>query len=127
MNHWDLTAVDAPPRQPQILTTTGDARAIVIGLEAGATMNEHQVHESAWVTVVAGEVEMTASATGEQVRAGVGSLFQFEPGERHEVTAVTDARLLLLLAPWPGVGHPGATPPDEKAVASQRAAARRAA
>jgi hypothetical protein len=32
----------------------------------------------------------------------------FDPGERHEVRAVSDARLLLVLAPWPGAGHPGA-------------------
>ena len=32
----------------------------------------------------------------------------FDPKERHEVRAVTDARLLLVLAPWPGEGHPGA-------------------
>lgn len=106
MNHWDLTAVEAPPRQPQILTTTGDARAIMIGLEAGEALSDHQVHESAWLTVVEGEVAMTATATGEQIHAGPGNLFQFEPGERHAVAATTDARLLLLLAPWPGVGHP---------------------
>jgi len=32
----------------------------------------------------------------------------FDPGERHEVRARSDARLLLVLAPWPGDGHPGA-------------------
>jgi hypothetical protein len=30
----------------------------------------------------------------------------FDPKERHEVIANTDARLLLVLAPWPGEGHP---------------------
>jgi hypothetical protein len=25
----------------------------------------------------------------------------FEPGERHEVTAIDSSRLLLLLSPWP--------------------------
>jgi len=30
----------------------------------------------------------------------------FDPGERHEVRARTDARVLLVLAPWPGQGHP---------------------
>ena len=30
------------------------------------------------------------------------------PHERHEVRATSDARLLLVLAPWPGEGHPGA-------------------
>jgi hypothetical protein len=32
----------------------------------------------------------------------------WDPRERHEVRATTDSRLLLLLAPWPGDGHPGA-------------------
>lgn len=126
MNHWDLTAVAVPPRQPQILTTTDHARAIVIALDAGETLADHQVHESAWVTVVAGEIEMTATATGETISAGAGSLFEFAPGERHEVLATTSARLLLLLAPWPGPGHPGATPPEAKANARALAAERRA-
>ena len=30
----------------------------------------------------------------------------YDPTERHEVRAISDARLLLLLAPWPGEGHP---------------------
>jgi hypothetical protein len=29
----------------------------------------------------------------------------FAPGERHAVSSVEGARLLLLLAPWPGPGH----------------------
>lgn len=126
MNHWDLTAVEAPLRQPQILTTTDHARAILVGLEAGGAMSDHQVHENAWVTVVSGEIEMTVTATGERIVAGAGTLFEFAPAERHSVVARTDARLLLLLAPWPGEGHPGATPPAEKAQARERAAERRA-
>ncbi len=126
MHHWDLTAVDVAPRQPQILTTTDHARAILVGLEAGRTMSDHEVHENAWVSVVEGEIEMTATASGEQITAGPGSLFEFAPAERHSVAAKTDARLLLLLAPWPGDGHPGATPPAEKAQARERAAERRA-
>ena len=31
-----------------------------------------------------------------------------EPNERHEVRAKSDARLVLVLAPWPGEGHPSA-------------------
>lgn len=126
MNHWDLYTVEAQPRAPQILATTDDARAIIVALDAGAAMPDHQVHEAAWVTVVAGEIEMTATATGEQVVAGAGTLFAFAPNERHEVVARTDARLLLLLTPWPGVGHPGATPASEKHRAHEVAAARSA-
>ena len=39
-------------------------------------------------------------------RAAAGSLLHWAPGERHAVRAVEDALLLLLLAPWPGPGHP---------------------
>jgi len=30
----------------------------------------------------------------------------WEPQERHAVVAVEDALLALILAPWPGPGHP---------------------
>jgi hypothetical protein len=30
----------------------------------------------------------------------------FDPKERHLVRATSDARLVLILAPWPGEGHP---------------------
>ena len=37
---------------------------------------------------------------------GYRLLAAFEPKERHEVRATEDSRLLLLLSPWPGEGHP---------------------
>jgi hypothetical protein len=42
------------------------------------------------------------------------------------VVAVSDARLLLLLTPWPGDGHPGAMTIQEK-LYSRRHAAKRSA
>ena len=39
---------------------------------------------------------------------GAGFLAVFDPQERHTVRAATDSRILLVLAPWPGDGHPGA-------------------
>ena len=36
----------------------------------------------------------------------IGFLAHFEPKERHEVSATEDSRLVLLLSPWPGEGHP---------------------
>src|ERR1700712_2968708 len=107
MNTWDLKTVQVEPRAPQILATS-DARAIVVNLPAGESMNDHQVHERAWVTVIEGVISVTACADDQTVRAAAGQLFEFEPGERHAVRALTDSRLLLLLAPWPGDGHPGA-------------------
>jgi len=32
----------------------------------------------------------------------------FDPQVKNKVRAAGDARLLLVLAPWPGDGHPGA-------------------
>jgi quercetin dioxygenase-like cupin family protein len=106
MDHWDLRTIDVPPRQPQILQSErGEGRAIAISLPAGEQLQDHEVHERAYLTVVDGEVEVEA---GETVSGGSGTFFVFDPHERHEVRAISDARLLLVLAPWPGAGHPGA-------------------
>jgi quercetin dioxygenase-like cupin family protein len=103
MEHWDLRALDVEPHQPKILhSARGEARSILLALPAGEELQEHQVHERAYVVVVDGEVEL-AGRTG-----GPGTAAVFEPKERHAVRAVSDARLLLVLAPWPGDGHPGA-------------------
>ena len=105
MEHWDLTTLAVESHRPQILQSArGEARAIAIHLPAGEQLQDHEVHERAYLTVVAGEVEVEA---GETVSGGPGSLFVFAPKERHEVRATSDARLLLVLAPWPGDGHPG--------------------
>ncbi len=121
MNHWNLKTVDVAPRAPHILATN-DSRAIIVNLPAGESLTDHQVHERAWVTVVQGSVKVTTTADGATVDADDGHLFMFDAAERHRVDAVTDSRLLLLLAPWPGEGHPGETPLEEKRRASERAA-----
>jgi quercetin dioxygenase-like cupin family protein len=104
MKHWDITALDVAPHAPQVISTTGESRAIVLELPAGERLQEHQVHERAWLLVVRGEVEV--SSGGESATAAPGALVEFDPAERHEVLARTASRLLLLLAPWPGDGHP---------------------
>jgi len=86
-----------------VLTTEDGARAIAIRLEAGQVMSDHQVRERAWVVVVDGHAEI--SCDGLVVDGHVGTLVTFEPGERHAVSSEGGARLLLLLAPWPGPGH----------------------
>jgi quercetin dioxygenase-like cupin family protein len=73
-------------------------------LPAGEELQEHQVHERAYLLVADGEIEI--SHNGSRVTGGVGLLSHFEPNERRTVRALTDARLVLVLAPWPGVGHP---------------------
>ena len=55
--------------------------------------------------MIDGEVEIDTAARRHR-RPGFAAVF--DPHERHEVRATRDARLLLVLAPWPGDGHPGA-------------------
>lgn len=121
MRDWDLKSIEAEPHRPEILASTEDARTIALRLPAGEALQEHEVHERARVVVVEGEVE-TVPAQGEPVAAAAGHLFEFEPGERHTVTARSDAVLLLVLSPWPGDGHPGAMTLAEKAEVRERAA-----
>ncbi len=63
------------------------------------------MHERAWIFVVDGRVEID-DANGATFEAGPGGLALTAPKERHEVRAKEDARLVLVLAPWPGEGHP---------------------
>ena len=121
MKSWNLKTVTAEPHEPQILSTSEDARVIVLQLPAGEEMREHEVHENARLVVVEGEVEVSTPG-GESVSGGPGVLVEFDPGERHTVSAKSDARLLLLLSPWPGDGHPGALTLEEKASVRERAA-----
>jgi quercetin dioxygenase-like cupin family protein len=107
VEHWDLRSLPVAPHEPAILSSTrGEARTVVLHLPAGEALTDHQVHERAHVVVVDGEVEIAQGH--ETISGGPGLLAVFDPGERHEVRARSDARLLLVLAPWPGDGHPGA-------------------
>ncbi len=123
MNTWELNALDLKPRLPEILSSTEAARVIVLDLAEGESLSDHEVHERAWLVVIDGAIEATAA--GERVSGGAGLLIEFAPGERHEVIASSAARLLLLLTPWPGSGHPGAMSIREK-LYSRRHAAKRA-
>ena len=105
MEHWDINALDIEAHQPQVLRSDEETRVIALALPAGESLQEHQVHERAYVVVVEGEVDFV-SADGQRVSGGPGLTTHFGPAERHTVRARSDARLVLLLSPWPGVGHP---------------------
>ena len=106
MQHWKLNEIETPDgaRSPVVLhSLEGESRVVVIGLDPGQELGEHQVKESAFLLVVDGSVHVEAG--DDSIDAGVGELFRFDPDERHSVTADGRARLMLLLAPWPGEGH----------------------
>jgi quercetin dioxygenase-like cupin family protein len=102
---WDVTGLEVEPHLPQVLRSDEEGRAIAINLPAGEELQEHQVHERAWIVVVQGEVELEGP-DGKTVKGGPGLVAHADPKERHEVRATSDARVLLLLVPWPGEGHP---------------------
>jgi quercetin dioxygenase-like cupin family protein len=102
---WDTRSVEVEPHHPQVLHSDEEGRAILINLPAGEELQDHQVHERAWIIVVDGRVEIDDSGGG-TFEAGPGGLAMTAPKERHEVRAVEDSRVLLVLAPWPGEGHP---------------------
>jgi quercetin dioxygenase-like cupin family protein len=89
-----------------VLRSDDETRVIAISLPGGDELQEHQVHERAYLLVADGEIEI--SQNGRTVTGSSGFLSHFEPNERRTVRAVTDTRLVLVLAPWPGVGHPTA-------------------
>jgi quercetin dioxygenase-like cupin family protein len=117
MDSWNLNELEVEPRLPEVLDSESEGRAILINLPRGDQLQEHQVHERAWLLVVDGVIGIT-TPDGEDAEGSTGLLAIFDPKERHEVTALEDARILLILSPWPGDGHP-----SQPAEAQQRASA----
>jgi quercetin dioxygenase-like cupin family protein len=102
---WNLREIETPrgSRSPVVLRSHDEARAVLIGLDPGQALGEHQVKEYAFVLVVDGSVRVVTA--DESQEAGTGTLLAFEPDERRSISTESGARLLLLLAPWPGEGH----------------------
>src|SRR6476619_7368593 len=81
MERWHVPSIEAAGRrEPRVLFSAPECRAVALDLRAG---------------------EVTVQ--GETCQAD--TLITFAPDERHTVAAQSDARLVLLLAPWPGDGH----------------------
>jgi quercetin dioxygenase-like cupin family protein len=103
---WNLLEIDTPggTRSPVVLhSADGEAREVLIGLEPGQELGDHEVKEAALIVVVDGNAKIEAGS--EAVDAGVGTVVRFDPEERRKVSTASGARLLLVLAPWPGEGH----------------------
>jgi quercetin dioxygenase-like cupin family protein len=105
MQRWNLHEIETPggSRSPVVLDSDHAARVVLIGLDPGQELGEHEVKEHALFVVVDGMVRVEAD--GESFEAPSGTLVIFEPEERHAVSTESGARIMLLLAPWPGPGH----------------------
>ena len=104
MERWHLPSIDASgKREPRVLFSRADGRAVLIDLSEGEELGDHRLHESAVLQVVAGKVAIELDDMGAECDAG--TLLTFDPGETRRLRALEPSRLLLLLTPWPGPGH----------------------
>ena len=73
MESWNLNELEVEPRQPQVLDSESEGRAIVINLPQGEQLQEHQVHERAWLLVIDGNIELN-TPDGKWAAGGPGLL-----------------------------------------------------
>jgi quercetin dioxygenase-like cupin family protein len=104
MQSWDIRSLELEPHHPQVLRSDDETRLIALKLPAGEELQEHQVYERAYLVVVDGEIEIAQSEG--RLTGGPGWVSHFDPNERRTVRALSDSRLILMLSPWPGDGHP---------------------
>lgn len=111
MQSWNLLELETPggTRSPIVLHSTDEARAVLIRIDPGQELGDHQVHERAYVVVLEGHLRIDSGT--DSLEAEAGTLVRFEEKERRRVSSVEGARLLLILAPWPGPGHYRGDPP----------------
>jgi quercetin dioxygenase-like cupin family protein len=102
---WRLPEIETPDgsRSPVVLHSSGEGRAVLIGLNPGQRLGDHQVKEHTFIVVLDGTARIETG--GETLEADAGTLVAFEPDERRVVASDSGAKILLLLAPWPGEGH----------------------
>lgn len=90
-------------QKPRVLFSSPECRLVALDLGAGEELPDHQVHERAVVQVISGRVAIEAA--GGTVDCEAGTLVTFDPSERHALRGLEDARLLLVLAPWPAASQ----------------------
>ena len=104
MRVWQLHEIETPGgRTSPVVLDSEDSRALLIRLAPGQELGAHQVRERAWVVVIDGSVDIETEQ--ETITASAGTLLEFDPTERRGARSANGARLLILLAPWPGPGH----------------------
>src|SRR3954470_12670744 len=74
MRHWDLREMPIEVHRPEVLQSDGEGRAIAINLPAGERLQEHEVHERAWLLVADGRIEIELPNGGDQIEGGPGLL-----------------------------------------------------
>jgi quercetin dioxygenase-like cupin family protein len=76
-----------------------DLRVVLMALQPGARVPEHQADGRVSVQVLVGHVQVRAAGRTFSLR--VGGLLALDRGVRHDVTALEESAFLLTIA-WPG-------------------------
>ena len=111
--HAKPSANGKPTKTPSVVK---DARGRTLRNVKPPSWRRAAQRAGMFVVVLDGTVRVEAAA--ESVDGGAGTLFHFDPDERRSVTSDGGARLLLLLAPWPGEGHYRGERPASSAVSA---------
>ncbi|WMX43674.1 cupin [Streptomyces roseicoloratus] len=90
--HLAKARTDAHGRSAHIVVHDGVLRQSVIALIAGMSLDEHNAPPAASLQVLRGRVELTASGRAQELSTGQ---LQMIPKERHGLTALEDAVVLL--------------------------------
>jgi quercetin dioxygenase-like cupin family protein len=105
MQSWNLREIETPggSRSPVVLRSDEGSRVVLIVLDPGQALGDHQVKEGALVAVVDGIVRVESG--GRTIEGEAGCVFSFDADERRSISTDAGARILLVLSPWPGEGH----------------------
>lgn len=88
----DAPRVPRAGRQmPRVLFSAPECRLVVIDLQSGEELGDHDVRERAVVEVISGSVAI--ELTGKVVECAAGTVITFDPGEHHAVRAHSYALL----------------------------------
>jgi hypothetical protein len=66
MESWDIRSLDIEPHGPRVLRSDRESRLIAIRLPSGEELQEHQVHERAFLLVTDGEIEIAEDGVERQ-------------------------------------------------------------
>jgi hypothetical protein len=88
-----------------MLRSGDETRSIAIRPPSGEELQEHRVHERAFLLDADGEIEMAQD--GNSVNGGTGFLSHFEPNERRTVCALRRRAAGARARPWSWAAHAG--------------------
>ena len=116
MESWNLNEFEVLPHQPEVLDSESEGRAILINLPKGEQLQEHQVHERAWLLVIDGNIELN-TPDGKWAAGGAGLLAVFDPASATRCRRSTTRGSCWCSPPGRGtaIHRPPAAPPETAA------------